>query len=460
MKPLSLTLAAEYARGRVARGTEQNILGVSTDSRAVKKGDLFIALIGENHDGPDHVAAAVRAGAVAVMAQKTVEVPAGIIHVRDTLEGLQRLAGAYRRSLLVRVVGVTGSSGKSSTKEMIASVLSRRFRTHKTLGNFNNHIGVPLTLLSLEPDHEWVVVEVGMNHPGEIKPLADLMQPEIGVVTNVDWTHAWAFEDQQAIADEKGAMLRALPALGISIINADDKKVREMVETSRARSVLVGQGADWVYGFENVQCCDEFVEFDLHTRKEKTRVKLSTPAPHMAQNAVLAAAVGGELGLSAKEIAEGLSATQFPPSRCALRRFGKGWLIDDTYNASPGPVMAGFDTLQALSGSGRSVVILGAMGELGSHSRRLHEKVGEAAAEKGVQLLFALGEDARCMVEAAQKRGLNEQQSRWFKSHEELAEAYVKVARPDDKILIKGSRSQHMEKIVQMLEGGATCSSI
>lgn len=460
MKPLSLALVAEYAKGKVVREVDQpTILGVTTDSRSVKKGDLFVALVGEKHDGHNHVVAAVRAGAVAVMTQRTVAVSASVIQVENTLLGLQRLAAAYRRSLSVRVVGVTGSSGKSSTKEMIAAVLSQRFRVHKTQGNLNNHIGVPLTLLELNPDHEWAVIEVGMNHPGEIEPLAKLMQPEVGVVTNVDWTHAWVFEDKQAIADEKSALLRALPSSGISIINADDKKVREMVEASQARSVLVGKGPGWVYGFEDVHACDEFIEFDFYTRSEKARAKLATPAPHMVQNAILAAAVGGEYGLSGKEIAEGLAKTQFPTSRCALRRFGKGWLIDDTYNASPGPVLAGFDTLQSLSGHGRAVVMLGAMGELGSHSRRLHEKVGEAAVEKGIQILFALGEDARCMVEAAQKRGLNEKQSRWFKSHEELVEAYIKEARPDDKILVKGSRSQHMEKVVQLLEGGSKCSS-
>ncbi|MFZ5806454.1 MAG: UDP-N-acetylmuramoyl-tripeptide--D-alanyl-D-alanine ligase [Verrucomicrobiota bacterium] len=469
MKPLALDIVTQYCGGRLISGRgDLTISLVDTDSRKIQPGSLFVALRGETHDGHDYIQAAVQAGAAAVMVEKEISVEnVAVIRVEDTLRGLQELARNYRRSLKTRVVGVTGSSGKSSTKEMIASVLSQKFKTHKTEGNLNNHIGVPLTLLACNEDHEWAVVEIGMNHPGEIAPLAAMIQPTIGVVTNVGWTHIWTFENQDALAREKAALLSALPSSGIAVLNADDARVRGMVEMCEARAVLAGEGTVGSYGFDSLRFSGEEVRFELHTRKGSTDVTLQVPAPHMVRNAVLAAAVGGELGLSAEQIARGLEQTKLPPGRCAVHAWKKGWLVDDTYNANPDSMIAGFEMLQVLMGKGRCVALLGAMGELGSYSQPLHEMVGATAAQKGVGLLFALGEDSKWMIQAAQKNGLTKKTARWFKNHEELAEAYVKSAKSDDKILVKGSRSQTMEKVLDLIRaeknnqrGGVLCCSI
>lgn len=470
MMPLSFRQLADYAGGELVAGNlERCAHVVGTDSRAIQPGSLFVALRGEKYDAHDFVQGAVEAGAVAVMVEKDVEIKdkeVGVIRVGDTLKGLQRLAGAYRASLKVRVVGVTGSVGKSSTKEMIASVLSQKFNTHKSLGNQNNHIGVPLTLLGIEAEHEWAVVEMGMNHPGELEPLVALARPEVGVVTNVGWTHVWAFEDQDGIAREKSVLMRMLPRSGMAIINADDERTHGMVEVSGARSIFVGEGKDWAYGFENVKVFEEGVEFDLYVRGKMLEMKLNVPAPHMVRNAAFAAAIGGELGLTLDEIASGLAEAQIPPNRCAVQKWHEGWLVDDTYNASPDSMLAGFDMVKSLVGKGRCVALLGAMGELGGYSKRLHEMVGTAAVEKGIQLLFAMGEDSRFMVKAAQKAGLDAKHSRWFPDHEKLAAAYKRSAQQGDRILAKGSRSQKMERVVKLLQenckskkGGVTCCS-
>lgn len=457
MKPLSLIELASFAKGQLVAGRGERCANdVSADTRSILPGNLFIALRGERFDGHDYLKEAQKRGAVAAVVDK---IPAdwddksfGFILVKDTLQALQNMAHAYRKTLPVRIVAVTGSSGKSSTKEMIAAVLSQKFRTNKTKGNLNNHIGLPLTLLALQPEDEWAVVEMGMNHPGELAPLVALAEIEVAVITNVGWAHIEAFENQAGIALEKGTLVRALPKKGLAVLNADQSLTREMAQTTSAPSVLAGEAVDAVYRIKNISIQETSAHFTIQTPSAEKQVILNLPAIHMVRNAALALAVGVEMGVSLDAACECLNQIELPHGRCEVMRKGSGWLVDDTYNANPDSMVAGFEAIRELSGSGRSVALLGAMGELGKFSEELHQWVGRAAVEKGINILFAFGKDGRFIVEGALKAGLSEENCRWFETHEALAEAYRAIARNDDKVLIKGSRSQQMEKVLPYLK--------
>jgi UDP-N-acetylmuramoyl-tripeptide--D-alanyl-D-alanine ligase len=460
MKPLELAQVAAWCGGELRRGrSDRCIHGVSTDTRTIRPGSLFVALKGDKFDGHDFVEEARKAGAIAAVVSR-MDAPAeedsfGWIVVPDTLVALQRLATAYRASLPVKVVGVTGSNGKSSTKEMIHAVLARKFRTAKTVGNLNNHIGVPLTLLGLDEETEWAVVEMGMNHPGEIAVLAEMGRPDAAVVTNVGWAHIEAFADREGIAEEKGALVRALRPGGLAVLNGDDERVSRMAGRCAGRVVTAGFGESCTHRVAGFGTGEASCRFDLILGGNVYPAMLATTARHMASNAALAAALGWELGVPGDEIAEALADVAFPPGRCQIHAWRGGWLVDDTYNANPDSMLAGAEMLAKLPGEGRLVALLGAMGELGRHREELHRLVGRSMAGAGVGLLFALGDDSRWTVEAARAGGMSEAAARWFAGHEELAGAYLESARDGDRILVKGSRSQQMEKVVRhLLERG------
>jgi UDP-N-acetylmuramyl pentapeptide synthase len=437
VKPLTLTQIAELAGGKLLGVTRADtdtgriacatLTRVVTDTRALSAGDLFVALRGERFDGHDFLQQAAERGAVAALVDKIPPASAGLplILVEDTLAGLQRLAKNYRRTLTVKVVAITGSNGKTSTKEFVAAVLAAKFKVHKTAGNLNNHIGVPLTVLGIDEAHEFAVVEMGMNHPGELAPLVELARPDIGVITSVGWAHIGAFADRDEIALEKARVIAGLPADGLAILH-DDEWLPLLRRLTRAR-VVTASGA----------------------------TTLPVTGAHMARNAALAAALGTELGISAADIAASLAAVKLPNNRLSARKFRDGWLLDDTYNASPDSMSAAFRTLAELPGAGRRVALLGSMGELGARAARLHREAGAAAARDGVALLFALGPNARDLVAGAAGGDDNYQA---FPDHALLSAAYWARSRADDKILVKGSRGQRMELVVGELERrGASC---
>lgn len=456
MKPLSLATVAEYAGGRLVSGNpERQVTGLSTDSRAVRPGDLFVALKGERFDGHRYVSNVQSLGAIAAVVEQgrggVTENGFGLVEVEDTLSGLQSLSGRYRESLPAKVVALTGSSGKSSTKEMIASVLAQKFQVHRTEKNFNNHIGLPLTLLGATEDTEIIVAEIGMNHPGEISPLAGLARPDMAVVANVGWAHIEFFESIGQIAEEKRSILKALREGGVAIFNADDPLVRATTLPGGVRGVMAGRHEDAAYRYDQVEVGEGVVEFDLIADGKTVRASIPTAGPHMVRNAILAAAVGGEFGLSLEEIAEGLRRTPLAENRYGAMRFEQGWLVDDTYNANPDSVMAGVDSLGMLSGEGRMVLLFGAMGELGSRSEELHRWVGREAVARGVKVVFALGEDAVNTIDAAREAGLSGDACRWFETHEELAGAYLQLRDASDRVLIKGSRARRMERVMERI---------
>jgi UDP-N-acetylmuramoyl-tripeptide--D-alanyl-D-alanine ligase len=429
MKPLTLSQVAELAGGRLLNGGGAlTVSRVCTDTRALSAGDLFVALRGKNFDGHDFIGQAAERGAAAALVDQTPAAAGNfpLILVDDTLAGLQRLAKNYRRTLTVKVVAITGSNGKTSAKEFVAAVLSAKFKTHKTEGNLNNHIGVPLTVLGIDDSHEYAVIELGMNHPGELAPLVEMARPDIGIITSIGWAHIGAFADREAIAREKARVIECLPADGLAVL-IDDEWLPLLTSLTKARVARVSG----------------------------TMMRGVVTGSHMARNASLAAAVGAELGIGVKDVMESLAAVRLPENRSSARKFRDGWLLDDTYNASPDSMFAAFHALAELPGEGRKVALLGSMGELGAHAARLHREVGAAAAREGIALLFTLGANAQDLVAGAADSDENQQVASGdyhaFSDHAALLAAYWEQARADDKILVKGSRSQRMELIVSEL---------
>jgi UDP-N-acetylmuramoyl-tripeptide--D-alanyl-D-alanine ligase len=300
MKPLSLSTLADLAGAKVIHGNGERVaFGVSIDSRSIKPGELFVAIRGAKHDGHEHLSEAAEKGAIAALVQKsgTKKVPMGfgLLLVEDTQKALQQMARAYRRMLPVRVVSVTGSSGKSSTKEMLAAVLGTIGKTHRTPGNLNNHFGVPLTLMGMGAEDMWAVVELAMNSPGEIGSLAELAQPEAGLVTNIGWAHVEGTGSREATAREKGALYRSLPPTGLAISNADDPFEKMTLEGCRARVVRVGCSSGADYRLQKIECEGQATRFVCEGPRGRMEVLLPVPGAHMAMNAAQALAAGVEL---------------------------------------------------------------------------------------------------------------------------------------------------------------------
>ena len=455
MKPLSLSTLAEMAGAELLRGNGERVAGgVGIDSRTIKPGEIFVAIRGPRHDGHDHIAEAAEKGAIAALVQKKEigKVPAGfsLLWVSDTQKALQKMAHAYRRLLSVRVASVTGSSGKSSTKEMLAAVLGTMGPTHRTNGNLNNHLGVPLTLLEIGGEDRWAVVELAMNAPGEIGPLAELAGPEVGLVTNIGWAHIQGMGSKEVTAKEKGALYRALPPEGLAISNADDPMEKITLEGCRARIVRVGHSAEADYRLQNLEHGGTSTRFVCEGPRGRMEVVLPVPGAHMAMNAAQALAAGLELGVEPKAATSALEKIQLPAGRLKLEKRGAGWLLDDSYNANPDSLAAGLATLRDLPGSGRNIALLGAMAELGDFSRMLHEESGAVVGRGNIALCLAVGEDAKFLVEAAKKIRPGDW-VRWVGNRDQLLAAYQQQAQADDRILVKGSRCEGMDQVAQRL---------
>lgn len=457
MKPQALGTIAKWCEGELSSGAaDRFVTRVCTDSRAIQPGDLFVALKGENFDGHEYAVKAIDMGAIAVVVEQSFDLElkecAGVVRVQDTLKSLQTLARSYRESLDIKIVGITGSNGKTSTKEYVRAVLSSRWKTSATQGNFNNHIGLPLTLLSFAEDDQWGVVEMGMNHPGEIKELVEIAQPDAGVVTNVGWAHIEFFEDCEGIAQEKGELIVGLKEDGLAILNGDDSRVFQMSEWTKARSVKAGfnQNSDYV-----LKTCDQMMDSQvgvLEVKGSDVEIKLDRPGPHLMQNASLAASLGFELGLSVGEVTSALKKCVLPGGRLKMESLSQGWLIDDSYNANPDSVIAGLKTLAGLPGDGRSVVFLGTMAELGSRSEELHKEVGRMLSKLGVDELYATGDFSEAYISGAKESGMSGDSLIQANSHEDLVKIYKEKAVQNDKILVKGSRSSQMEAVVALLK--------
>ncbi len=443
---------AQWAEGRLVTGDPAGrVMIVCTDSRALKAGDLFVALRGENFDGHTFVAEAAKRGAAgAIVEEFPAELPPGfaVIQVRDTLRGLQQLAGNYRRGLPLQVIGLTGSNGKTSTKDLTAAVLGENFQVTKTDGNFNNHIGVPLTLLRARGADQIGVFEVGMNHPGEIAPLSAMIAPEVAIITNVGMAHIEFMGSREAIALEKGMLAEARPPSGTLILSAHDDFSDAFAARTKADVVLAGIGKGEVSA-TNLRPHFSGTKFTLNADGRKAEAELSVPGEHMVRNAVLAVAAGRVFGLSLEECAAGLTKLRLTKGRLEQKVVRGIQIIDDTYNANPDSVAAALRTLASVPAAGRRIAVLGRMGELGAESERGHRLVGEVAAEAHLDGVIGVGAEAQWITDAAWRGGVEKVVR--VDSTEEATKVLRELARAGDVVLIKGSRSARMERIVEGL---------
>ncbi|HEY8345429.1 MAG TPA: UDP-N-acetylmuramoyl-tripeptide--D-alanyl-D-alanine ligase [Bacillota bacterium] len=444
--------------GRLLTGEErrkETIYGVCTDSRKVRPHDLFLALEGENFDGHDFIAQAVSAGASAVITAKDVPMPpeVSVIKVPDTLVALGDLARFHRRRFRIPVIAVTGSNGKTTTKELIATVLGLKYQVVKTKLNFNNEIGLPLTLLEMNQSTEAVVVEMGMRGRGQISYLARIAEPTIGVITNVGLTHLELLGSKQAIAEAKAELITALPANGTAILNGDDPLVAAMQSLFLGRTYFYGRKAE-ILDLRAVEIARSHPPARagqlIMTDGKWGRFSFFLPLPgeHNVMNALAAVTVGLTLGITPPEFSQVFAALPEMEKRLRIIENKGIIIIDDTYNASPSSVKAALKVLADQEQITRRVAVLGDMLELGEFSREAHREVGRAVAACGCSALFTLGPHSVEMVSAVQGEPLI---ARHYQKKSDLLDDLLAYISPGDAILIKGSRGMQMEEIVSAL---------
>jgi len=457
MKPLDLVTVARWADGSLLRGVPSaTVSSVSTDTRKPAPGSLFVALSGENFDAHDFLDAAGESGATAMLVSRltkfTEDCAAAIIHVKDTHVALQELARNYRLSLTgLRVVGVTGSNGKTSTKDFIREVLGGSAQVSATLGNLNNHIGLPLTILSTEPEQQAAVWEMGMSNPGEIERLAEIAAPDVAVITHIGTAHIEFMKSREAIALEKGMLVEAIDRDGVVILNANDECSKDLAARSRARVVTAGIDSGDVRA-ENLDAMADGTVFELVAKGERVPVRLPVAGRHMVGNALLAAAVAVEFGCSPADIAERLSGAVLTGGRLQRRVVGGLNFLDDSYNANPDSMRAALYTLADIATAGRRIAVLGRMAELGDLEESEHRQLGEAVAQSSVAILVGVGSAGELIAEGARRAGRDDLVVKHFATQEDAAACLKAEAGADDLILVKGSRSAAMEAVIRELE--------
>ena len=446
MKNMTLLRAEKASGGRLCGAFDGNseLDRIIIDSRQVRPGDLFVAYKGENVDGHDYIAAAFQKGAACCLAQR---IPEGetrpILLVEDVQTALERIAADYRRDLDIPMIGITGSVGKTSAKEMIASVLQQRFRVLKTDGNLNNQIGVPMTISRIEPSHQAAVVEMGISGFGEMRALTKIVHPTVAVFTVIGHAHLEFLHDRRGVFQAKTEMLEGMDENGVVIVNGDDDLLCSLECSQKKLSFGLGDHCD-------IRARDIRADEQGHTACTilydggEMAVRIPSFGNHMIYAALEGAAVGLVLGLSEEEIIRGIAAYETVGSRAAVTETGKITLIDDSYNANPDSVKCGVDSLMQLQG--RHVCVFGDMLELGPEEREMHREAGAYAAEKGVDLVLCTGPLSREMALGAGERG------RWFPDREELLRLLPEIIRQGDRVLVKASRGMHFESIAEALK--------
>jgi len=434
---------------------------VTTDSRAVKPMCLFVALQGENFDGHRFVIDAVDKGAVGVVVSNLSELAADLnvpaFRVNDTLKAYQSLARLHRDRFSCPVVAITGSNGKTSTKDMVAAVLAERFSVLKTEANYNNEIGLPKTLLQMEPSHEVVVVEMGMRGLGEIAALADIAHPTAGVVTNVGETHIERLGSIENIAIAKGELVEALLDKGLAVLNGDDAKVRDMAKKTRARVITFGLEAGNSVQATMVKAAADSVSFVCVADGGQFEIRLPVPGIHNVYNALAAAAIGLSLNLSTDRIQEGLSQFEGIKGRFKVVPLPDGSiLIDDTYNSNPSSLRLALESLKALAPQGRRLIVgLGEMLELGEETEARHVEAGEMVADAGADWLVALGDHAPEMIRGALDNGFPRKRAIRVKDHKEMGAKIREVMKPGDLVFLKASRRLGLDRVADRLRENA-----
>ena len=434
--------------------------GLSTDTRSLREGNLFIALAGENFDGHDYLATAAERGAAGLVIRRdsseklntlTKDLP--VIGVPDTLRALGDIAHDWRRRFSLPVVAITGSSGKTTTKEMLASISSCSRNVLKTEGNLNNQIGVPLTLLRLRQGQQLAIVEMATNSPGEIARLATIAAPDVGLITNIGPAHLEGLGSLEAIREEKGDLFRVMAGRGTVVINHDDRAIGILAERWQGKRITFGltPGAD-VAARRIEKVGPAGVRFQLVIDGIGLPIRLAAPGAHNVANALAAAAAAWTLRFDRRLIAEGLAAFRPLPGRGEIRPLGNGaFLIMDTYNANPASVRKALQTMQELRRRGAATAILGDMLELGERAEELHEEIGTLLTKTGVDAVFLKGTLTRAMAAAAIRGGLPAERIAFFDDPRQVIDRLRLHLKKDDWILIKGSRKMKMEEVAEAL---------
>ena len=430
--------------------SDQLAQGYSIDSRTVGPGELFFAVIGERLDGHDFVTAALERGAVAAVVRADqlhrFEDQTHLLAVDDTLVALQALATAVRKTWGKPLIGVTGSAGKTTTKEAIAHVLSARFRVLKSEGNFNNHFGLPLMLLKIEPEHDVAVIEMGMSHAGEIRALAKIAQPEIGVVTNVAPVHLEFFDSLAGIARAKYELVESLPAIGTAILNADDEYVSQFGRDFRGKVITYGLHATADVRAENIRSDGAAgSRFDVVTASGRESAILPLVGEHNVLNALAAVSAGLARGMSLREGVAALATLKPADKRGQVLQLGNITVINDCYNSNPKALNAMVDALAAMKAK-RRIVVAGEMLELGPSGEELHRAAGRHVAERKIEVLVGVRGLAQAMVNGARDAGA---QADFVATPEQAGEWLAREARDGDVVLLKASRGVKLEKALE-----------
>jgi UDP-N-acetylmuramoyl-tripeptide--D-alanyl-D-alanine ligase len=456
-QPLSVAGVIEATQGTLIKGDRAVVFtGVSTDSRSIKRGELFIALRGVNFDGHRFCAAAIERGAAGAIVEQEIAPPAGasvpLIKVQDTLQALGDLANWWRKRHPIPLIAIVGSTGKTTTKEMAAGILKTRYRVMKNEGNFNNLIGLPLSLMQIDPRHEVAILEMGMNRKGEIRRLTRIAEPDTGILTNIGPVHLEGVGSIRGVMEAKGELVEEMNIQGRLIVNADDPLVIELGRRFRGERIAFGvdKPADWTA--HDIFPADGGVSFALQGPSGRTPIALQLMGRHQVYNALAAAAAAFAQGVGMEEIKRGLEASQPPSMRMEIITLGKGvTVINDAYNANPKSMEAALLALAEATG-GKKIAVLGDMWELGPYAEEAHRELGRAVQGHGIDTLVLLGQFAPHVAQGAREAGMDPQAIYLGKDHRDVSLHLAQLITQGDWVLLKGSRIMKMEEIVKELE--------
>ena len=455
MQKIKISEVAEVTGGKILSGNPEDSFDcVGKDSRAVKQGMFYIAIKGENFDGNKYAVSAMENGAMGCLVSEPVESEKAVVLVDDTIKALGKLSKYYRDKFDIPYVGITGSVGKTTTKDMIACALSAKFNVMKTQGNFNNHIGLPLTLLNLDTYHEIGVTEMGMSNFGEIDYLASIVKPETAVYTNIGVSHIENLGSRENILKAKCEMLDHIKGDGFAVLCGDDDLLVKLAEDLKISHVTYGiENKDCDYCAYNIKQSGETeTKFSIHSPKGEFEGKIPVLGDHNVNNALAAFIVATHYGVKEEDAIEALSLFEPGAMRQNIIKTNGITVINDCYNSSPSSMQAGLKTLRQISGS-RKIAVLGDMLEIGELSERLHKDVGAYVVENKTDFLIAIGKDSKFIIDGACEKGFDKSKTKYFTSKQEAKEFLDKFIQKDDAILVKASRSMEFEEIVDYIIG-------
>lgn len=462
--PLQL---AEWTGGAWRNGIPPAVDGISTDSRSLARGNLFIAIQGARFDGHDFVSSALRRGASGVVVARSDFLAGGLgplLVVKDTSRALRQMAAHYRRQLAIKIIAVTGSVGKTTVKEMLAGILARRLTTAKTIGNWNNEYGLPLSILSMDPRAEIGVFELGVNHRGELLPLCQLLKPDWGIVTAAGPVHLEFFGSEKSVAEEKAVLLQNLPENGMAFLDCDQPWYDLLRSAARCRVIALagnhGRQAETNADYVLLENKNENGEEQIFEKSsgEKFRFRPPLPGRHIVVNALFALAAARASGLDWPVIREGIENYHSQPMRWQSETIGGVLVINDAYNANPMSMAAALRTFEALKHEGHKWLVLAGMHELGAVAEEEHEKLGLAAARFQWAGLVTVGLLGNMIADAAEKAGMKKENIFRCVSHSAAGEILAACVKPGDAVLLKASRCERLEKALEIWRQSQTKS--